>query len=143
MQHQVIEAQKMSPHGYRIIGEYGLAVEGPVIILVLASPAVASWLKGLFLGMVGSEKTVDLVTQPGIVLKNVRQLELIRLPGERPGRLARARRSIDFAWSANDEEWRAKARIVDPLVQGQKVHQYLTSYDRDDARIEVCLRTWK
>jgi hypothetical protein len=144
MEHRVVEDCGVTLTSSRLIGEYGLAVDGPTIILMLTSPTAAAWLKDLFLGMIGSAKPVDLATRADVALKGVGKLELVRLGGERRGRLSRARRSADFTWSGNDEEWDTRAQLLDPFVDGLSGHCYLTSFYRDDdARIEVCLAEQK
>jgi hypothetical protein len=144
MEHGANEGREVAFCGYRMIGEYGLAVDGPTIILMLTSPAAAAWLKELFLAMAGSGKPLDLASRADVSLKGVGKLELTRLDGERRGRLSRARRSADFTWSGNDEEWDTRAQLLDPFVDGLSGHCYLTSFYRDDdARIEVCLAEQK
>jgi hypothetical protein len=94
-------------------------------------------MKRLFLGMAGSDGSVNLVSQPGVRLGGVGSLELVRLPDDRRGRLARGGHSADFVWSGNDGEWLTRAELLDQFVCGQKGHQYLSSFHRDDAIIEI------
>ena len=68
------EGREMTPDSYFVIGEYGIGAEGPTMIIVLTSRSAAEWLKGLFLGMVGSKDRVDLASQPCVRLKGVGKL---------------------------------------------------------------------
>jgi hypothetical protein len=120
-----------------VIGEYGIGADGPTIILVLTSRYAASWLKGVLLGMVGSDGSLDLLSEPGVRLKGVGKLELVRCAEDGRGRLGRTRRTADFVWSCSDEDWQAAAELLQSFVEGATGHQYLTSSAWDDAVIEV------
>lgn len=120
-----------------VIGEYGISADGPTILLVLTSRYAASWLKGVLLGMVGSDGSIDLTSEPGMSLKGLGKLELVRCVKEGRGRLERMRRTADFVWSGCDVDWQAAAELLQPFVEGVAGHQYLTSSAGDDAIIEV------
>jgi hypothetical protein len=121
-----------------ILGDYGPGAYGPTIVLKLASPAAAGWLRDLLLARAAGREPLDLVSQPDVQITNVEALVLRTVPAaDGRCRLYRAGESSRFTWECTSDGWRALAFLIEPFVAGERGHQYLTSEHADDALIEV------
>lgn len=118
-------------------GEFGSGADGPTIFMVLSSQSSARWLRSLFLDMIESEVSIDLVEQPEAELYNIEALELVRVDKHRGRQLSKERHRIAFAWCCTDDEWQTNAELLDPFVQGMTGHQRLTNVGVDDAIVDI------
>lgn len=109
---------------------------GPSILAQLPDFAAVSMLRELFTRVADTGATVRLHDQPGMRLEHIKSFDLVRTTV--PSRKTLWRKDdLMFVWSATADRWRRYATMLDPFLEGQSGHQYLTEEGHDDALIEV------
>jgi hypothetical protein len=126
-----------SDHEQRLIGSFDVGAYGPTIFMVLPSREAVVWLKALFLSMTGYDGSRDLLSEPGVEVRGIERFELRRTSADSERHLLRQGDAAAFVWSATDDVWRRNSELLDPFVDGQSGHQYLTSEGVDDALVEI------
>ena len=119
----------------KISGEIGQGAYGRTLRLKVPSSQAAQWLRSIFRDM-ATTPTLLLSAQPGIQISDLESLELTRAD-RRPARHVREDPKGHFIWSGTSEEWETAAQLMNPFVEGEHGHQYMTNEIGGSLEIEI------
>jgi len=119
-----------------IRGDFYAPAYGPTVLLKLVSTDAAQLLRDAFLRLAAGEPALRLYPHPSVSLEHVSRIDL-RVVLTPPGKHFRRAGAAAFTWEATTGEWATLADLVQPFLQGEAGHQYLTSEVADDALVTI------